>query len=175
VKPDLYIARRYLVARKSLGVIHAISLLSAIGMAVGTAALILILSVYNGFDNVIKQNLSDLAPDVLVTPAHGKFFVPEGPAFEALKEDPRIARVCSVVEEQVFAAYGGRQELVRAARILAEKVRAGEMAPEDIDEQALSDCLYTGGLPDVDLLQAFLSRMHPDHSPGTSPQSPYNP
>ena len=48
--------------------------------------------------------------------------------------------------------YGGRQELVRAARILAEKVRAGEMAPEDIDEQALSDCLYTGGLPDVDLL-----------------------
>ena len=48
--------------------------------------------------------------------------------------------------------YGGRQELVRAARILAEKVRAGEMAPEDIDEQALSDCLYTGGLPEVDLL-----------------------
>ena len=48
--------------------------------------------------------------------------------------------------------YGGRQELVRAARILAEKVRAGEMVPEDIDEQALSDCLYTGGLPDVDLL-----------------------
>ena len=48
--------------------------------------------------------------------------------------------------------YGGRRELVRAARILAEKVRAGKMAPEDIDEQALSDCLYTGGLPDVDLL-----------------------
>ena len=48
--------------------------------------------------------------------------------------------------------YGGRQELVRAARILAEKVRAGDMAPEDIDEQSLSDCLYTGGLPDVDLL-----------------------
>ena len=48
--------------------------------------------------------------------------------------------------------YGGRQELVRAARILADKVRAGEMAPEDIDEQALSDCLYTAGLPDVDLL-----------------------
>ena len=48
--------------------------------------------------------------------------------------------------------YGGRQELVRAARLLAEKVQAGEMKPEDIDEQALSDCLYTAGLPDVDLL-----------------------
>ncbi len=114
MKPDLYIARRYLVARKSLGVIHAISALSAIGMAVGTAALILILSVYNGFDDIIRQNISDLAPDVLVTPAHGKFFVPEGPAFDALLDDPRVVQVCSVVEEQVFAAYGGRQELALA-------------------------------------------------------------
>ena len=114
MKPDLYIARRYLVARKSLGVIHAISLLSAIGMAVGTAALILILSVYNGFDDVIKQNISDLAPDVLITPTHGKFFVPEGPAFEALLDDPRVEKVSSVVEEQVFAAYGGRQALALA-------------------------------------------------------------
>ena len=114
MKPDLYIARRYLVARKSLGVIHAISMLSAVGMAVGTAALILILSVYNGFDDIIRQNISDLAPDVLVTPAHGKFFVPEGPAFDALLDDPRVVQVCSVVEEQVFAAYGGRQELALA-------------------------------------------------------------
>ena len=144
MKPDLYIARRYLVARKSLGVIHAISLLSAIGMAVGTAALILILSVYNGFDNVIKQNLSDLAPDVLVTPAHGKFFVPEGPAFEALKEDPRIARVCSVVEEQVFAAYGGRQELALAKGVDAV-YEAGSQLSDHVVEGQFS--LHDGDLP----------------------------
>ena len=48
--------------------------------------------------------------------------------------------------------YGGRQELVRAARLLAEKVQAGEMTPDQIDEQAFSGCLYTAGLPDVDLL-----------------------
>jgi len=144
VKPDLYIARRYLVARKSLGVIHAISLLSAIGMAVGTAALILILSVYNGFDDVIKQNLSDLAPDVLVTPAHGKFFVPEGPAFEALKEDPRIEQVCSVVEEQVFAAYGGRQELALAKGVDAV-YEAGSQLSGHVVEGEFS--LHDGDLP----------------------------
>ena len=144
MQPDLYIARRYLVARKSLGVIHAISLLSAIGMAVGTAALILILSVYNGFDDVIKQNLSDLAPDVLVTPAHGKFFVPEGPAFEALKEDPRIARVCSVVEEQVFAAYGGRQELALAKGVDAV-YEAGSQLSGHVVEGKFS--LHDGDLP----------------------------
>ncbi len=48
--------------------------------------------------------------------------------------------------------YGGRAELVRAARQLAELVRDGKLAPEDIDEQLISDHLYTAGQPDVDLL-----------------------
>ena len=54
----LFIARRYLFARKSHNVINVISAISAAGMAIGTAALILILSVYNGFDSLIKQNRS---------------------------------------------------------------------------------------------------------------------
>ena len=140
MRPDLYIARRYLVAKKSLGVIHAISTLSAIGMAVGTAALILILSVYNGFDRVIKESLSDLSPDVLVTPATGKYFTPSGPAFDALLDDPRVAQICSVVEEEVFVAYGGRQQLARAKGVdavyeaesrLAEHVVEGEFSLHD--------------------------------------------
>ena len=91
MKLPLKIAFRYLFAKKSHNVINIISAISAIGMAIGTAALILILSVYNGFDRVIRDNLSDLDPDILVSPARGKFFVPEGPAFEALLDDARIA------------------------------------------------------------------------------------
>ena len=48
--------------------------------------------------------------------------------------------------------YGGRAELTRAARLLAQAVRDGEMEPDDIDEDAFADRLYTAGLPDVDLL-----------------------
>ena len=48
--------------------------------------------------------------------------------------------------------YGGRAELARAARLLAEKAVRGEIAPEEIDESALANELYTAGLPDVDLL-----------------------
>lgn len=48
--------------------------------------------------------------------------------------------------------YGGRAELVRAAQTLAYKAVQGEIRPEDIDEAALADALYTHGLPDVDLL-----------------------
>ena len=49
-------------------------------------------------------------------------------------------------------SYGGRTELVDAARAIAAKAKSGEMAPADIDEQTLSDHLYTAGTPDPDLL-----------------------
>ena len=48
--------------------------------------------------------------------------------------------------------YGGRHELASAVRGIAEKVKAGELAPEDIDEQLISDYLYTAGQPDPDLI-----------------------
>lgn len=48
--------------------------------------------------------------------------------------------------------YGGRQEIVRAAQILARRVQQGEMLPEDIDIQAMSDCMYTAGQRDPDFI-----------------------
>jgi len=52
----------------------------------------------------------------------------------------------------ICLSYGSRAELVRAARLLAGEVAAGRLRPEDIDEAALADRLYTAGLPDPDLL-----------------------
>ena len=92
--------------------INIISAISAAGMAIGTAALILILSVYNGFDKIIKANMSDLDPDVLVTAAEGKHFVPEGEAWDALMDDRRVASITSVARvwrsDGVHAARGRR-------------------------------------------------------------------
>jgi undecaprenyl diphosphate synthase len=48
--------------------------------------------------------------------------------------------------------YGGRDEIAHAARILAQKAKDGEINPEDINEQSVADCLYTQGMPDVDLV-----------------------
>ena len=144
MRTDLYIARRYLVAKKSLGVIHVISVISAVGIAVGTAALILILSVYNGFNRIIENNLGDLTPDVLVTPAQGKYFVPEGPAFDALLEDSRITRICSIVEEEVLLAYEGRQELARAKGVDEVYEEESNLAQHTVDG---SFELHKSGVP----------------------------
>lgn len=48
--------------------------------------------------------------------------------------------------------YGGKDDIVRAARELARRVKDGELTPDQIDEALFSQCLYTGGQPDVDLL-----------------------
>ena len=80
----LFIAGRYLFARKSHNVINIVSLISAVGMAVGTAALIIILSVYNGFDSLVKSMLGAVEPDLAVVPSSGKFFVSDSPVYDSL-------------------------------------------------------------------------------------------
>ncbi|MBO4565627.1 MAG: ABC transporter permease [Bacteroidales bacterium] len=111
----LFIARRYLFAKKSHNVINVISAISAIGMAIGTAALILILSVYNGFDNLIERNISDLAPDLLmVSPSGSAKFTPDSLLTDALAADKRVRSVRYTLEDNVFLTYGGKQAIARA-------------------------------------------------------------
>ena len=106
-----FIAGRYLFARKSHNVINIISAISAIGMAVGTAALIIILSVYNGFDSLIKSMMGNIEPDLLITPASGKVFVPEGETYDWIYDQPEVKNMCCVLQEQVFISYDGQQGL----------------------------------------------------------------
>jgi ABC-type lipoprotein release transport system permease subunit len=109
-----FIAGRYLFARKSHNVINIISAISAIGMAIGTAALIIILSVYNGFDDLIKSMMSNVEPDLLITPTTGKTFTPQGETFDWVYDQPEVKSMCCVLEEQVFVSYDGKQKLAKA-------------------------------------------------------------
>ena len=105
----LKIAWRYLFAKKTQNVINIISAISACGMAVGTAALIIVLAVYNGFDSIVSSSLSSIEPDLLITPASGKYFVPEGEIYGQLYSDPSVKSICCVLEETVFLSYGKKQ------------------------------------------------------------------
>lgn len=106
---DFYIAKRYLFARKGQNVINIISAISAVGMAVGTAALVIVLSVYNGFDSLVKGMMSTVEPDILIEPREGKYFVPEGEVYDALYRNPDVESICGVLQENVFAIYENRQ------------------------------------------------------------------
>jgi len=105
----LFIARRYLFAKKSHNVINIISAISGVGMAVGSAALIIILSVYNGFDELVKSMTSRVEPDLLIVPAQGKFFVPDGPGFDWAYDCPEVKNMCTVLQDNVFLSYDSNQ------------------------------------------------------------------
>ena len=109
-----FIAGRYLFAKKSHNVINIISAISAIGMAIGTAALIIILSVYNGFDSLIRSMMSNVEPDLMITPSTGKVFVPEGEVYDWIYEQPCVLNMSCVLQEQVFISYDGKQSLAKA-------------------------------------------------------------
>jgi len=113
-KLALFVAFRYLFARKSHNVINVISAISTVGMAIGTAALILILSVYNGFDKIIRDNLSDLDPDILLCSKTDKFFSPSGEDLDCLYGNPLISSICPVLEDNVFFTYASSQGIARA-------------------------------------------------------------
>ncbi len=109
-----FIAKRYLFAKKSHNVINIISAISAIGMAIGTAALIIILSVYNGFDSLIKSMMGNVEPDLLITPAKGKVFVPEGETYDWIYDQLTVKSMSGILQEQVFINYDGQQGFAKA-------------------------------------------------------------
>ena len=109
-----FIAKRYLFAKKSHNVINIISAISAIGMAIGTAALIIILSVYNGFDSLIRSMMSNVEPDLMISPSTGKTFVPDDRTFDWIYDQPSVQTMCCTLEEQVFISYDGKQGLAKA-------------------------------------------------------------
>ena len=108
-----FIAWRYLFAKKSHNVINIISIISAAGIAIGCAALVIILSIYNGFDHIVRDLNDSYTADVLVTPATGKVFSYDG-RFDFLRDDPRVKAACGVLEESVFVQYGDRNKVVVA-------------------------------------------------------------
>lgn len=110
----LLFAARYLAARKSHNVINLISGISVVGMAVGTAALIIILSVFNGFGKIVDASFTDADADIVIRPARGKVFVPYSAAFDRIAAFEEVFNMCEVLEDEVFISNQGSQVIASA-------------------------------------------------------------
>lgn len=110
----LFVAKRYFLTRKLRNVINIISIISVIGVAVGTMALVVVLSVFNGFDELIKSTYSTFDPDLKIEPEIGKMFNPaEEKGFEALQEMESVDVVTNVLEEDALIRYDEKQYIGR--------------------------------------------------------------
>ncbi len=114
----LFIAKRYLFAKKSHNVINIISLISAIGIGIGSMALIIILSVYNGFDTLVKSFYQEYQPDFIITPAQGKTFIADSLLISQIEQ--LGAYSFPIVEETVFLEYNSRQSIAHIKGVSEE-------------------------------------------------------
>lgn len=103
------IALRYLFSRKSHNAVNIISWISVAGVAVATAAIVCVLSVFNGFSHVAMSRLSAVDPEIKIVPAQGKSFADGDSLAARFAAMPEFAAAAPVVEERALAIYTGRQ------------------------------------------------------------------
>lgn len=105
----LFVAKRYLFAKKTQNTINLISAISVVGVAIGTMALIVILSVFNGFDSLVHSLFNSFNPDLKITIKEGKRFSSELPSLTELKQIEGVLYIAEVVEENALLKYGNKQ------------------------------------------------------------------
>jgi lipoprotein-releasing system permease protein len=108
-----YIARRYLFSKKSTHAINVISGISVVGVAVATMALVVTLSVFNGFHDLVASFFTQMDPQLKVTPVKGKTAPADDPILTEIRQLPEVEVATECLEEQALAVYGDRQMMVK--------------------------------------------------------------
>lgn len=130
-----FISRRYLFAKKSHNAINIITAISMVVVAVGTLALILILSVFNGLEDLIASLYNAVQPDIEISPIKGKYIDLDSFNMEAIKADPSIVYYSEVIEDMALAKYtpveGGGNERQLIVKIKAVQPDYNKMSGVD--------------------------------------------
>lgn len=107
-----YIARRYLFSKKSTHAINIISAISVVGVAVATMALVVTLSVFNGFHDLVASLFTSFDPQLKVVPVKGKTAPADDPVLTAIRRLPQVEVATETVEDMALAVYGDRQAMI---------------------------------------------------------------
>jgi lipoprotein-releasing system permease protein len=109
VRLSVYIAKRYLLAKKSRNAINVISAVSVAGVAVGTMALVIVLSVFNGLETMVRSIFNTFDPDIRITAAEGKTFEPDSAQLKLLARLDGVSCYSLTLEENALLKYGDKQ------------------------------------------------------------------
>lgn len=106
-----FIAKRYLFSKKKHNFINVISLISMIGIMVSSAALIIVLSVFNGLQDLVEKSFNQFNPDYLILPKEGKTFDPNLIDISKLEQIKSVKSVEKVFSDMVLLSLGEKQTL----------------------------------------------------------------
>ncbi|MDX5481352.1 MAG: ABC transporter permease [Hymenobacteraceae bacterium] len=107
------IAKRYFFSKKKRNIISIISNIAMIGVAVGSAALIIVLSVFNGLEDLIREIYSSFDPDLKISVVEGKSFETDTEFMNRIRRTPGVAVVSEVIEDNALLRYNDRQMVVK--------------------------------------------------------------
>ena len=127
------IARRYFAAKRSHHLINIISKISVAGVCVGTMGLIIVLSVFNGFGNLVLSMYDSFDPDIVITPAKGKFFIPEDAQIEKIKALSFVSVTTYTLEENVLLRYKERQFIATMKGVSESYFKSSDLQSKIID------------------------------------------
>jgi len=111
VRLSFYIAKRYLFARKSRNAINIISGISVAGVTVGTMSLIIILSVFNGLEGMVRTIFNTFDPELKITPAEGKVFTPDSSKLKLLSRIEGVSVYSMTLEENALVRYEDKKHI----------------------------------------------------------------
>ena len=127
---ELFIARRYLFAKKSHHAINIISGISVLGVAVATMAMVVTLSVFNGFQDLVADLFTAFDPELLVTPKDGQTIDAKDKDLLWLKKSDVVKAYTPVLEGQALVVEGGKQQVVTIKGVADNVTKQGHI--EDI-------------------------------------------
>ena len=107
-----YIAKRYLISKKSHNAINVISGVSVCGIALATLALVCTLSVFNGFQELVTTFFTAFDPELKITSVSGKVFDAQDERIQSLRQLPEIEVFSESLEDNAMVQYKGRQAMV---------------------------------------------------------------
>lgn len=108
---SLFIARRYFFSKKSQRAINIVSVISMAGVLIGTGALVVVLSVFNGFESLVVSLYNSFDPEIKVTVTEGKTFAPDPGMINKIREVNGVSAVSATLEENVLIKYHDKQTI----------------------------------------------------------------
>ena len=108
-----WIARRYFFSKKKRSFISWLSILSMLGVGVGTMALVIVLSVFNGMEELNREIFKSFESDMTIAPRQGKRFLASPELLSRLRQTPGVSLLTAVAQDNALAKYADRQTVVR--------------------------------------------------------------
>ncbi len=129
----LFIARRYLLSKRKKNFINIISIISVVAVAIISAAIIIVLSIFNGLGDLIHSLNNSFDPEIKVQATQGKSFRSDSSLLKKVEEIPGVKIVTEVIEDNAYAKYNNANQVVTLKGVSSNFIDQNRIPRESVE------------------------------------------